>query len=1540
MAFNKGNYVFFLVVMLISFSKGQDQVTDNSLIPNMPSFPGDPPPAGDPFDVPLVATNTNEQVSLGALGDTPTIDSVADPVSQPIASDVPDVVTNEPITMTENVETLTDLPPVDRGTRLNPRTGEIVTDPPDVTDTNLISGPDVISVGDGSIPSNLAVDPTVPVTTVDSNFDLNGTFDGRNDMLLLTGTKPTNDTLIVGSEIPPSVENIGNISLAEIATGLSTQVPDVTDTVSDVIDTETELKTSVGGEVTQNAIGLDNMNTIDSISTNINVQNPEISISTTMGDQTSVDQGIPSDLLNTPNVTDFPNLPEATDRIVETPLIATSTETSKSTVDLRSEYERITEEYESFLEENPNTTFPAPSAPPPRKEFPSALPPIENTPVIPPAPIPPVPSSSQDLQPIVTQEMVSTVPSAIEDTRFVVPREPVPPALPPREDSLPGQTPPSEIETSFTTQPIVLTTRPTTSGMEISVQPDISVAGTDTLTEARSIQVSSTMSPEASTRRALITRNRMRGIPDLPIPPPPPSDVFKTDFGENINQKSKSFKYEPVIPERDVTGRSDVIGIQTISDRNTPKNNAYPFVIDQQRNRPRETGTRQRDRGMSLIQYQFNNRNTQRAGRRSGERDNRTGNRATNQRQNQNSYSLQALFDKDKKFIARFDQPGMPFYQGTSGRQPDNAFFYSQPSNSKPFYEVQDSANTRVFSDSKDTMPPIVVREYDPRSSRQKTETRIQSTSRPVAARFNPRNVRDPQASRTNAPSFKNRRDNSYEMWYQIMGDEWEKNPNRYRQPEVNSSPNRRDMGGRVLNTFWSGSSFDGRSGRMRTENNKRISSINKPSRKEGGNPTAGSQISNRRDNSLPFDPQIQRSRSSNSMSTKQSQRPNQKANSFVFEPQLQRFQSSGPHRMKIKEYTITRDPNIVSTTEARLNLRVPTLSRPLEPEERSNSLFSQNNPPPINIGNDISELEFQTFITTTERPTTLPQPSVVSGFRNRQRSVATTGTRNKNLSRNRASNDNLLPPPPIISRQRKFNPPIESVSPMNPLDNQVNEFRTATIVPSIQSERDIPLVKSIPNAVPYVPEMQTQRKRDRRLSALPRPPAIVVGSSSGGDLTGAGNDQNPPSIRNAQPLQQSTPYSFTQVPELTPVPPLFSVNRTLVMKLQNDSVTKEELHPSVCHQCHYVSDVCYLSEAGICNRFVECHKNGDQVRAFEKECAIGNFWNPETLACQKSLYVNCPSDPCKNPAVKTHPFLGRCRYFWKCNRGMSEFELCSPNYRYDGVTETCVPDLTCKDNDLPNELAPQQEKKPEKCIWTAVDGTLTSFTDGFRQQKCAPGTRFDEVQCTCVISNLKPEGEVCNPDTLIDFEGGEPAAFTDKSGHMNGIGKNGVILKDGTGFFFGRGKLSFWRYANVELGPLLAIQIRFFPYGHAKNPMGLVSNCNGSPIGSTVDIRLDTRTQKAAFKLSTNQQLNNVITLPYEPFKWNTATYVYAGDTFTASINDKKETIPVEGSIPNRHPAIQVGGCNREDGFRGYADDIKIYNGCIPEEFEYIIFT
>lgn len=77
------------------------------------------------------------------------------------------------------------------------------------------------------------------------------------------------------------------------------------------------------------------------------------------------------------------------------------------------------------------------------------------------------------------------------------------------------------------------------------------------------------------------------------------------------------------------------------------------------------------------------------------------------------------------------------------------------------------------------------------------------------------------------------------------------------------------------------------------------------------------------------------------------------------------------------------------------------------------------------------------------------------------------------------------------------------------------------------------------------------------------------------------------------------------------------------------------------------------------------------------------------------SIYIYLYVDPCRNPAVKSHPFLGRCRYFWKCNRGRSEFEFCGQNYRYDGIADTCVPDFQCKDEDPPND-ALIQESPPE----------------------------------------------------------------------------------------------------------------------------------------------------------------------------------------------------------------------------------------------------
>lgn len=1582
-------------------SQGQEDI-----LPNIAAFPDGPPAPGDIFEEPAVVTNANEQVALDAVGDTATVSpALEDPTPPPdLVVDAVEGLPSVPTGLEETPDVPTEAPSAngDMTADLNP-TGEILPDGIIETvetaqgETPLVeSGPEVISVGDGVIAVDNMETTTpitdVPMTTVDSNFDPQGTFDGRNDPILLTGTTlPANSSKVLG--------NLDNRPIVQ-----DEVLPVVPGQDTAMAETRSEFPIGIEAETTTATLTIETENVVDEAgATGINALNEQVNPVTeiltpeAIPDITELTNTAENDAMTTTDLNTIvsinaPSTNDVIENTAEKPIVVdqkTPSEFMDVTVAEVPNYEEKLNEFKEFVKKNPNTTFPAPPMPPPRNPPASQLTRETSTPLVvadeiavisttEPVPGPsleentPLPPSEAIVRPEPSKPTLKTGSVAKEPSR--------PPSIPllPRENNLKEKSlPPS---------------KPTLGS------PKVALSNSGTI-------------PKSTT----ISKPRLKALSNVvPAPPPPPSDVFRKDFNENTNKKANMFKYEPKIPfdpdfdfkpndrtetanqRSTLTKTTNVpstrqlrVDVQSIYDKNSLPNNAFPLSVAKKR--PQKPISTQRDRGVSLYQYQINNKDDVVSARKSNVRErNENPTKVRNQSSGQGSNDMQALFDKTRKFVANFGAPGMPissnYFNQNHGGQINNANIPNVRRN-QPFETVwspsspnnrlqQNKQNSLQSFESKNTMPPITVVEDGSSLNNRNT------ASVPVSKQFNQRDFKNLNIARTNAPYTENKMGNSLEMWYQLRGKYFPKDEIKNFQNGVNVGTNAQNIGGEEFNTFFSVSKYKRnqirqnlrlRNDKVNNENRKRaggLAPISSQSQKNVQKPNAyvfnpkkqifqiedtktvqrrtpetTAQVSN--NNAIQFEPQRQRFQIENTKNIQRREPPKptisrnnavafkprkqtfqgdftrdsmkqlktkqtaRKQNAFIFEPQLQRSQIevAEPYRIKIKEYLVTGKPNTVSTTEARLNMGVPTLSYSLEPPD----MFSQDNPPPINIDGKFDNIAFQSFITTTARPNTLPQPSMLSpsAFRIRQRN---TQTPNDSSRKSVGSIANLPRPPPI-----KFSGPSFS--------STLNKNSETNSVLS-QKEKDINVETKL-NAVPYEPAKRMLGPKISKISDLPRPPAINFAGSSG---SGTGKDSN----------IEITPIAggsiFKEIPEITPVPPLFSVNSTIVMKLQNDSVTKEELHPSVCHQCHYVNDICYLPEAEICNRFVECHRNGDQVRAFEKECAIGNFWNPETLACQKSVYVNCAADPCKNPAVKSHPFLGRCRYFWKCERRTSDFEFCSQNYRYDGIGDTCVPDFTCKDEDPPMDVV--QPTEPENCIWTAVEGSLTTFTDGFNVQKCAPGTRFDEVQCTCVISNIIPEGAVCNPDTLIDFEGDELEAFIDKSGNRNGIGKENVRLKDGTGFFYGVGKISFWRYANVELGPLLGIQIRFFPYGYSKNPMGLVSNCNGSPIGSTVDIRLDTKTKQAIFKLSTNKQRNNQIVLPYEPFKWNTATYVYAGDTFTASINDKKETIPVEGSIPNRHPAIQVGGCNREDGFRGYADDVKIYNGCIPDEFEYIIFT
>lgn len=1628
----------FLVILHASHSQGQGDI-----VPNIAAFPDGPPAPGDIFEEPAEVTIANEQSALNALGDTSTesptlLDSTPPP--NPVL-DAAEALPSDPSVVKETTDVPPEPPSANEEKVVEPKPTtrilsegiiETVQTAEGVTPF-VESGPDVVSMGDGVMavenPETTTSIIDVAMTTVDSNFDPKGTFDGRNDPILLTGTtSPINSSKVQG--------NVNKKSTAqdEVVKAAPKQITDVAETLN-------EIPTGIETETTTASLVLETENVLDEAgSTGINDANEQVNTAldiltpeaisditeltstarngnTTNSDLNAVDSN------NVPSTNDIENTaekPTLVDQTTPSEFMDVSTATGPN-------YEEKLNEFKEFVKKNPNTKFPAPPVPPPRKPQTPQLPRETTTPSVVLDEITVVPTTDpsliKDTKPLPSESIIRSEPSKPSLKTDSVAREP---PLKPSDPLLPKDNV-AEEKSRLPSNPLLPKENLVKQKSLLPSKPKDNVTKEKTLLPSKPTLGLAEVAPSNTgpkPKSPTISRPRIKAPSNTsPELPPPPSAIFRKDFNENTNQKANILKYEPAIPfdpdfdfkpnrKTKTTNQiftlvkttnapsSGQLDIQSIYDSNSRENKAYPFALDEARKRQQASIPRQRDGGMSLIQYQLNNKNEVALARRFNTRESRNNpDRVGNQIRDESSNDMQASFEK-RNFLAKFGEPGMPIssdyfnqnqnqfnggqtYNANRANTLRNQQFETVWAPSGQVTRLKQNSNLVPSYERSNTMPPIVVVEDGSTSDHRNIVSDRKLP--PVSVGLKQSQFKDINIAKTNAPYIRNNMGNSYEIWYQLMEKDFQKNDIKNLQNGLNSGSYAREMGGRVINRFWSDANYMrdqiGQDSRLRdvkvnnelfgkraggiqstkvpkssqsqkavqksnsfvfkpqrqtlqTENTKTIAKRNPAPPVMNNNAFVfnpkrqrfqiqNTEIVQRREpakhtvpyknNAFEFEPQKQQFQVDVTKDARRqlnTQNTARKQNAVIFEPQLQRSQIevTEPYRMRIKEYLVTGKPNTVSTTEARLNTGVPTLSYSSEP-----GMFSQDNPPPINVDGKFDNIAFQSFITTTERPNSLLRPSMISSsaLRNRQRNAQTL---NGSLRKSVASIADLPHPPPIKPSFPTFS----------------NTLKNNAEINSVLSQKDKDMnVEPKLNAVPFVPAEPMRGPKISKISDLPRPPAIKF-AGSGGSGTGKDSNLGLAPIAGAQ--------LFRDIPEVTPVPPLFSVNSTIVMKLQNDSVTKDELPSSICHQCHYVSDVCFLSEAEICNRFVECHRNGDQVRAFEKECAIGNFWNPETLACQKSVYVNCSSDPCKNPAVKSHPFLGRCRYFWKCDRRTSEFKFCSQNYRYDGIADTCVPDFSCKDEDPPMDVV--QPTVPGKCLWTAVDGTLTSFTDGFSTQKCAPGTRFDEEQCTCITSNITPEGEVCNPDTLIDFEGDELEAFMDKSGHRNGIGRENVRLKDGTGFFYGVGKLSFWRYSNVELGPLLGIQIRFFPYGYSKNPMGLVSNCNGSPIGATVDIRLDTKTKQAIFKLSTNKQRNNEIALPYEPFKWNTATYVYAGDTFTASINDKKETIPVEGSIPNRHPAIQIGGCNRQDGFRGYADDVKVYNGCIPDEFEYIIFT
>jgi hypothetical protein len=1135
------------------------------------------------------------------LATDPDVGDLTPPAS--LVSDGADVQTNETAVISDQSYTPKEDPSVGGEALVDPETagdGGIITGPEAVEtnpgETALVeSGTGILPVGDpgmGAEVLEIATPPvgptttTAPVTTVDFNFNLNETFDGRNDLLLLTATKPTTNESTVAS---PS-ENIDNASTvinttsdileedmvhtesptiiegaesktmstapdSEIAPSLigessATEITEDNTTYPSTDANTTELTSDLENQTidSQSMVVLDSTSIPDENTTASSpIQSPEMDNDLSTAEEHTVhNHTVVSDKVGREESQNVSHTDNATDTANEIPGTVNTTEITNTTEELLSEYEKKQKEFNTFVEANPDTNFPGPPSPPPSLNTQPELPPesdpqiaaTDSAPKLPPAP--PSPRS----------ETLDTVPS--NQTAQITPGSET-------VDKAPSIKAPSPTTGSEASDKVAsIQTAPTIPGSEtVDKTPSIQATIPD------SVKDTSTSPPQPKTQGPTKDVKPSYQVIDYPIapppPPPPPSNVFKTDFGEVIASTAKptAFVYEPEIPydpDFDYRPPENTNKVkQVISTERPPnrriasprttsslKKNAYAFVFDESRNQPRNQPKNRPSGGISLLQYQHNNRKNVGKSRQSPTARNNARYRLSDRRQIQNSNSVQALFDKNTKFVAKFGEPGMPFYQEFFEQQP-KAFFSAEPTKSKPFDVGLGSNrvnNAEPFYPTNDRMPPIRVQEDAPVSQRRNTLSETRGTAMPAAARFQTRNINNPQLSRTNPPFTASKLDNSYEFWYQLMGKDLQNNRIRNQNTAPNAYENPINMGGKVLNRFWS---------------------VANPGRKRGGIET------NPPRNVLNSNKQIHQTVEAGSLKPKETVR---NKNAYVFEPQMQNYPVgiANPHRMKIKEYTITNNPNLISTTEARLNMGIPTLSKPLESEQLSNVMYSLENPPPINIDAEIPNVAFQAFPTTTVNPNTLPQPTMpsVAAFRMEQRRVDTPTVRSETQDRAfRASSVQNPPiPPPIQPLATEYIPSINDFSPVKPLAESVNTVSIKRTETKRQTIRNVPDVKAIPNAVPYVPAEPMRRPRENSLFDLPRPPAISVGSSSASKAV-VENIDLPPPIKDARPLHQTTTASYIQEPDLTPVPPMFSINSTIVMKLQNDSVTKEELPSS-----------------------------------------------------------------------------------------------------------------------------------------------------------------------------------------------------------------------------------------------------------------------------------------------------------------------------------------------------------------------------------------
>ena len=374
-----------------------------------------------------------------------------------------------------------------------------------------------------------------------------------------------------------------------------------------------------------------------------------------------------------------------------------------------------------------------------------------------------------------------------------------------------------------------------------------------------------------------------------------------------------------------------------------------------------------------------------------------------------------------------------------------------------------------------------------------------------------------------------------------------------------------------------------------------------------------------------------------------------------------------------------------------------------------------------------------------------------------------------------------------------------------------------------------------------------------------------------------------------------------------------------------------------LCTNNRFTKAAGYYEHPTDCDKFIQCVWRTSRLEAVVKQCSFPTYWNTDLLTCASVDDTTCSKDRCKDyHDGKVFEGETNCRGYWQCEGGRSQPKCCSLGYRFIkdiGCVKTINDDEECKDSCMGIIYEPKNETMNETttvCEKEAIPempGFYKQYQPGFgiMTLPCAPGTNFDQEECSCILSTVPVKKPECKPEVHLTFMNNE----TTNNGYF--LDYQNVKVDNGSAFFSGEGSwLSIPRFNNIEHSKALVIQMTYetSKVSSLQYPQVILSN---SGCGILPSVRISENEDAITFEVGTTRNLmaSTSVQQPTEDIK--TVELKFVNGVLIGSTNNDTSAVAAEGFLRNVQCTLNIGYDQNMAPFIGTIYDFKVYL-CDPE--------